>query len=76
MKYCTSLDNSPTRNVINMVAMFSGCYELITLDVSGFNTNNVSDMVNMFGDCSALTMLDVSGFNTNNVTNMRAMFEF
>jgi surface protein len=54
--------------------MFSGCSNLTSLDVSGFNTENVKDMSGMFSGCSNLTNLDVSGFNTEKVENMSGMF--
>ena len=55
--------------------MFSYCYVLTNLDVSGFDTSKVTDMRSMFSGCQDLTNLDVSGFNTSNVTNMRSMFQ-
>ena len=63
-----------TENVTNMSGMFSGCYELTTLDVSNFDTQNVTDMSHMFRSCN-FTTLDVSNFDTKNVTNMYGMFE-
>ena len=63
-----------TENVTNMSGMFSGCYELTTLDVSNFDTQNVTDMSGMFSSCFALRTLDLSNFNTQNVTDMNCMF--
>ena len=54
--------------------MFFSCWNLTSLDVTGFNTANVTDMNNMFYACSSLTSLDVTGFNTANVTEMFQMF--
>ena len=54
--------------------LFSGCSNLTSLDVSGFDTSNVTDMRWMFYGCSGLTSLDVSGFDTSNVTYMWQMF--
>ena len=54
--------------------LFSGCSNLTSLDVSGFDTSNVTYMGWMFYGCSGLTGLDVSGFNTSNVTDMGWMF--
>ena len=56
-----------TENVTNMSYMFSGCEQLASLDVSGFNTAQVTNMTGMFSGCEALTSLDVSGFNTSQV---------
>ena len=69
------IENLNTEKVTNMVAMFSGCYALTSLDVSNFNTQNVEDMRIMFESCSALSSLDLSKFNTANVKNMEDMFK-
>lgn len=58
----------------NMSNTFSSCNNLISLDVSYFDTSNVTNMNMMFFACSSLTSLDVSSFNTSNVTNMKYMF--
>ena len=54
--------------------MFTACNELISLDVSNFDTSNVVNMNSMFNGCHELTSLDVSNFNTSNVTDMENMF--
>lgn len=58
--------------------MFMNCYNLETVDLSGFDTSTVTDMSNMFdmsdGEYSRLTDLDLSKLNTSNVTDMRQMF--
>ena len=58
----------------NCSNMFSGCYSLASLDVSGFDTSGVTSMSNMFNNCASLTSLDVSGFDTSRVTSMSSMF--
>lgn len=50
--------------------MFQNCYELTSLDVSGFNTANVTGMSYMFAKCRKLSSLDVSHFSTSKVENM------
>jgi surface protein len=57
-----------------MAAMFYGCSNLTTLDVSNFNTNIVTSMDAMFFGCTNLTSIDLSSFNTSKVTNMNSMF--
>lgn len=77
LKYVTvieGLENLKTDNVVDMSEMFSGCQNLNTLDVSGFNTSKVTNMRNMFRMCSALKEIDVSKFNTSQVTDMSNMF--
>ena len=68
------IENLNTEKVTNMSYMFSGCYELTSLDVTNFNTANVKNMMCMFCDCYELTSLDVTNFNTANVTDMGSMF--
>ena len=63
-----------TSECTSMRAMFSGCNNLESLDVSGFNTAKVTNMSSMFYCCSKLTTIDVSNFNTENVTTMYCMF--
>jgi surface protein len=57
-----------------MDAIFYGCSNLTSLDISGFNTTKVKSMYSMFYGCSNLTSLDVSGFKTDKVTDMYSMF--
>ncbi len=54
--------------------MFYYCNNLVSVDVSGFDTSRVTDMQSMFDGCESLRNLDVSGFDTSQVTNMRSMF--
>ena len=74
----TSIDfgeNFNTANVTDMSYMFSGCYNLTSLNLSNFNTANVRDMDGMFWGCTSLTGLDLSNFNTENVIYMGFMFD-
>ena len=63
-----------TSEATSMRAMFYGCYDLTTLEISGLDTSNVTDMVAMFSGCSALKSLDPSGLDTSCVTDMCSMF--
>ncbi|WP_315538424.1 BspA family leucine-rich repeat surface protein, partial [Prevotella koreensis] len=78
--YCSTLkeiigiEYLNTEDVSDMSKMFSGCFSLISIDLSNFNTKKVTDMSEMFYCCEALTSLDVSSFNTENVTSMYGMF--
>ena len=69
------IENLNTEKVTNMGSMFSGCFELTSLDVSNFNTEKVTYMSSMFEDCQELSSLDLSKFNTANVKNMEDMFQ-
>ena len=54
--------------------MFYYCNNLVSVDVSGFDTSQVTDMQSMFYGCESLRNLDVSGFDTSRVTDMGDMF--
>ena len=61
-------------HVTNMDSMFFLRRNLISLDLSSFDTSNVTDMNYMFYDCRSLPNLDLSSFDTSNVTDMSHMF--
>ena len=54
--------------------LFLNCTNLISLDLSSFNTHQVTNMACMFQNCDKLKNLDLSSFNTQNVTNMYRLF--
>ena len=54
--------------------MFRDLSNLISLDVSSFDTSKVTNMETMFAGMSRLTTLDLSNFNTSKVTSMIGMF--
>ena len=54
--------------------MFAFCYELITVNVSSFDTSKVTEMKGMFCICRNLKYLDLSSFNTSSVEDMRDFF--
>ena len=54
--------------------MFSGCKNLINLDISKIKTNNVKNMSYMFYNCSSLKNLNLSNFKTDQVTDITKMF--
>lgn len=58
----------------NASSMFLACSNMVSVDLSNFDTSNVTDMDSMFADCSSLSSLNVSNFDTSNVTNMIGMF--
>lgn len=68
------IDQVTCKDVTDMRWMFQNCSDLISLDLSNFDTSKVEDMHSMFEDCSNLTSLDVSNFNTSNVKDMTLMF--
>jgi surface protein len=73
---CDSIESA----VINVTGMtdasylFYSCYNLESVNLSGFDTSTVTDMSYMFYDCWGLQELDVSKFDTSNVRDMSYMF--
>lgn len=58
-----------------MRSMFSGCSNLISLNVTSFNTSKVRNMSYMFNGCAKLEKIDLSSFNTEMVVDMTGMFK-
>ena len=71
----TGLNYLNTSECTSMRAMFSGCTNLTSIDLSKFNTEKVSNMSSMFYGCEKLTSIDLSKFNTAKVTTMAYMFQ-
>ena len=55
--------------------LFKDCSNLISIDLSSFDTKKVTNMSDMFSGCENLKSINLSHFNTENVTNMSYMFE-
>lgn len=76
--YVIADSDDPNQKIIankDCSKMFSWCYSLIELNLSGFNTATATDMSEMFFCCDNLTELDLSSIDTRNVTNMYSMFD-
>lgn len=73
-KYIEFINAVDTSNVVSMERLFSGCHNLMKLDLSWFDTGRVENMKHMFAKCRSLMDLDVSMFDTARVTNMESMF--
>ncbi|EAF1324715.1 BspA family leucine-rich repeat surface protein [Listeria monocytogenes] len=63
-----------TPSLTNISRMFTQCFKLSEIDVSGLNTSSVTDMGNVFNNAHSLKELDVSNLDTSSVTNMESMF--
>lgn len=55
-------------------SMFSDHHNLISVDLSGFETGNITDMSFMFSGCKSLKNLNLKGFDTSNAEYMEGMF--
>ena len=58
----------------NSSYLFNNCSNLMSVDMSGFDTSLVTDMKEMFEGCRSLKSLDLRGFDTSQVTDMSHMF--
>ncbi len=82
LKSIENLNLLNTSQVTDMSYMFNNCRNLISLDLSSFDTSNVVNMYGMFrmwneNNCyGSLQSLDLSGFDTSKVTKMGSMFAF
>ena len=54
--------------------MFYNCINLMSVDLSGFNTNNVKNIEFMFANCKKLFNLNISSFNLKNVNKKDKIF--
>lgn len=69
------LSSWDTSSVENFSAMFQMCQNLISVDISGFNTKSVKTTKWMFTNCWALTSVgDLSSWSTSNITDVSYMF--
>ena len=72
-------DITEVRTMVNdthttLRSMFSGCFNLASINTEDWDTSNVTDMGWMFNYCHKLTSLDLSAWDTSNVTDMGMMF--
>lgn len=58
----------------NAQSMFTNCYALRSLNLTGMVTSGVTSMQSMFMDCRAATSINTSKFETQSVTDMRDMY--
>ena len=59
----------------NCSYMFNNCNNIISIDLSSFDSSDVTNMSSMFKDCINLNNLILDNLNTNNVTDMSFMFK-
>ena len=55
--------------------MFSGCEDLININLDNFNTKNVTNMKEMFSGCKNLKSINLFNLDTKNVIDMSGMFQ-
>lgn len=57
------LENINTEGVYDMLGMFYGCENLLSLNLSGFNTGKLLKMGWMFDGCKNLSYLNLKNFD-------------
>ena len=58
----------------NLSYLFRGCENIISINLSSYDTSNCTKMKYMFGKCFFLEDINLSRLNTSNVTDMSYMF--
>lgn len=74
---CSRLEQLPYVNLSEVKSINSfcdGCTNLISVDLSGWNTPNLKSCYGMFSGCTSLTSVNLSGWNTSNVTDISDLF--
>ena len=56
-----------TSAVSSMKEMFTGCNNLLSLDVSNYDTSKVTNMDNLFDGCTKLTTLDLRNWDLSKI---------
>jgi surface protein len=63
-------------DITNCKSFFKKCNNIISFDLSNFNTSNIIDMEDMFSECNKLKEIKgLNQFNANKVNYMNSMFQ-
>ena len=62
------------KKIQNLSYLFRGCQNIISIDLSSFDTSECTNMKYMFGKCFFLKEIHLSNLNTSNVIDMSYMF--
>ena len=63
-----------TKKIKNLSYLFRGCENIISIDLSSFDTSESTNMNYMFGRCIHLEEINLTNINTSNVIDMSYMF--
>ena len=78
INYFDSVNNSVeltwNQKINNSFQMFSGCSNIIEINLSDFDTSGVTNMGSMFSGCSQLSLIDLSGCDASQVTYINLCF--
>ena len=62
------------KKIQNLSYLFRGCQNIISIDLSSFDTSECTNMKYMFSKCFLLKEINLSNLNTSNVIDMSYMF--
>jgi surface protein len=62
LRLINGIEEWNTTGINNMVGMFAGCSNLVSLNLSSFDISNAHGINNMFDGCENLRYLDISNF--------------
>lgn len=71
---CRNIKIINNSNITDFSYMFHNCYDLVSLDLTEFDTSKATNMEAMFSYCTSLSSL-IFNLDTHNVKNMSGMFE-
>ena len=63
-----------TKKIKNLSYLFRDCQNIISIDLSSFDTSESTNMKYMFGKCINLEEINLNNLNTSNVIDMSYMF--
>lgn len=64
----------PGSSVDNCADLFSGCYKLVSADLSNLDMSKSESLFHMFSYCKKLETVNISNFDTSRVNTMFGMF--
>ncbi|VDG33717.1 cell surface protein [Lactobacillus plantarum] [Lactiplantibacillus mudanjiangensis] len=70
----TGISQWQTTSVTDLSQMFTGCSQLVTLDLNGWDVSQVVRLVATFKDCAKLTTLNVADWSTGSLITLEDTF--
>lgn len=67
------LFNGAQTGLTNLYYMFSGCFNMTTIDLSSWKFGQVINMTGMFSGCTNVQTIDISGIDTSQMTSTSGM---
>lgn len=67
------LFNGAQTGLTNLYQMFSGCYNMTTIDLSSWKFGQVTNMASMFENCYNVQTIDITGIDTSQMTSASNM---